>query len=248
MTDAGVTTGLVTVLVAHVAAVPQPGVLIFVKLARFEIDDPLASLAFTVTRNDRVPVVAAATEVKRPGDSARGEADTAVRGGPAGRGTGRIPGAHGHGVGDDDLSRSGTARVGDRQLVDDRCRLPAGHSRSCARRGLRLDHGDRCLGYDPDDDGGWVREGDAVVGPVREGIDAGEVRSRRVGKGSVGIERESGGVGRSGDDRGGQRAAAGGRVVAHDAGRTNGQRLVLDNRVVVVDGDRRGVRADLNRR
>ena len=33
-------------------------------MARFEIVDPLASLAFTVTWNDRVPVVVAATEVK----------------------------------------------------------------------------------------------------------------------------------------------------------------------------------------
>ena len=47
--DAGVITGLITVLVTQVAALPQPGVLTSVKLPWLEMVDPLASPALTVT-------------------------------------------------------------------------------------------------------------------------------------------------------------------------------------------------------
>ena len=61
--DAGVITGLVTVLVTQVAALPQPGVLTSVKLPWLEMVDPLASPELTVTWNVKLPVVNAATDV-----------------------------------------------------------------------------------------------------------------------------------------------------------------------------------------
>ena len=61
--DAGVITGLVTVLVTQVAALPQPGVLTSVKLPWLEMVDPLASPALTVTWNVKLLVLNAATDV-----------------------------------------------------------------------------------------------------------------------------------------------------------------------------------------
>ena len=61
--DAGVITGLLTVLVAQVAALPQPGVMTLVKLPWLEIVDPLASPALTVTWNVRLLVLNAGAEV-----------------------------------------------------------------------------------------------------------------------------------------------------------------------------------------
>ena len=61
--DAGVITGLVMVLVAQVAALPQPGVLTSVKLAWLEMVDPLASPALTITWNATLLVLNATTEV-----------------------------------------------------------------------------------------------------------------------------------------------------------------------------------------
>ena len=60
--DAGVITGLVTVLVTQVAAFPQPGVLTSVKLPWLEMEDPLASPALTVTWNVKLLVLNTATD------------------------------------------------------------------------------------------------------------------------------------------------------------------------------------------
>ena len=56
-------TGLDTVLVTQVAALPQAGVLTSVKLPWLEIVDPLASPAFTVTWKLRFSVLNAGTDV-----------------------------------------------------------------------------------------------------------------------------------------------------------------------------------------
>jgi hypothetical protein len=61
--DADVTTGLDTVLVLQVAALPQPGVLTLVKLPALAIVDALASPASTVTWNVKLLVLNAATDV-----------------------------------------------------------------------------------------------------------------------------------------------------------------------------------------
>ena len=61
--EAGVITGLLTVLVTQVAALPQPGVLTSVKLPWLEMVDPLASPALTVTWNVKLLVLNAATDV-----------------------------------------------------------------------------------------------------------------------------------------------------------------------------------------
>src|ERR1700730_7555145 len=64
LTDAGVTTGLETVLVVQVEALPHPGVLTLVKLPWLEIVDALASLALTLTWKPRFSgPLSAATEV-----------------------------------------------------------------------------------------------------------------------------------------------------------------------------------------
>ena len=60
--DAGVITGLVTVLVMH-GLPTQPGVRTLLKFPTLEMVDPLASPALTVTWNVKLPVVNAATDV-----------------------------------------------------------------------------------------------------------------------------------------------------------------------------------------
>ncbi|MDQ6616778.1 MAG: hypothetical protein M3083_19030, partial [Actinomycetota bacterium] len=62
MTDAAVTTGLVTVVVGHVGLAPHPGVLTLVKLAVFEMVEPLASPASTVTWKLNEPAAPGATD------------------------------------------------------------------------------------------------------------------------------------------------------------------------------------------
>ena len=72
-------TGLVTVLVTQVAALPQPGVITSVKLAWFEIVELLASLALTVTWNVKLLVLNAGHRGQCPCQDSRGEHHAAVR-------------------------------------------------------------------------------------------------------------------------------------------------------------------------
>src|SRR5579872_4333008 len=77
----------------------------------------------------------------------------------------------------------------------------------------------------------------AVVGLVREAVAADEMRCGVVGEAAVGIEGQRA-VGNAGHEDGGERAAPHVHVVGENAGRgAGGQRVVVRDRVAVVDGD-----------